>query len=69
MKRLFCVLLMFLFAFSFVGCKGCVDGLCDECNSKKNVEVYTTRDGKEIELCLSCYLEKAASGILGGLLG
>ena len=66
MKKFLCALLVISAVFCFAGCE---DGKCDACKSEKNVKVYETKDGDKVEYCPSCYAEKVADNVLGGLLG
>lgn len=63
MKKFLAVLMALTAIFCFAGCE---DGKCDECKSEKNVEVYETKDGDEIELCPSCLAGKIISGLIKG---
>ena len=70
MKKLLCMMMALVASLSVVAfATACTDGKCDECKTEKNVKVYETKDGEEMELCPSCYGEKVADNILGGLLG
>ena len=66
MKKFLCAVLAIASIFCLAAC---TDGKCDECKTEKDVKVYETKDGEEVEYCPSCYAEKVADNFLGGLLG